>query len=86
MVVTTMSVAKARSHFADLINRVAYAKERVILTRRDKGVVAVVPVEDVQLLEELEDRMDLAEARAALVDANTHGSVSWDRIKSDLGL
>jgi len=83
---TTMSAAKARSHFSDLINRVAYAKERIILTRRDRGVVAVVPVEDVELLEELEDRVDLNEARAALAEADKKGSVAWDKIKADLGL
>jgi prevent-host-death family protein len=41
-----LSTVEARSQFAELINRVAYGKERVILTRRGKALVAVVPLED----------------------------------------
>jgi len=43
-----LSTVEARNQFADLINRVAYGKERVILTRRGKALVAVVPLEDIQ--------------------------------------
>ena len=46
----TMTTAKARDHFADLLNRTAYGKERVVLTRHGKPVVAVVPVEDLVLM------------------------------------
>lgn len=55
-----MSTVEARNHFSEVINRAAYGKERIILTRRGKEIVAVVPVEDVELLERLEDRMDIA--------------------------
>lgn len=64
----TISEVAARTTFADLINRVAYGRERVVVTRRGHEVVAVVPVEDVALLELLEDEFDLTEARAALAD------------------
>lgn len=46
-----LSTVEARSQFADLINRVAYGKERVILTRRGKALVAVVPIEQIQILD-----------------------------------
>lgn len=45
---TNLSTVEARNQFADLINRVAYGKERVILTRRGKALVAVVPIEDLE--------------------------------------
>jgi prevent-host-death family protein len=64
----TISEVAARTTFSDLINRVAYGRERVVVTRRGHEVVAVVPVEDVALLELLEDEFDLTEARAALAD------------------
>jgi prevent-host-death family protein len=72
----------ARSEFADIVNRVAYAGERVIVHRRKKPVAAVVPLEDLALLEELEDRMDLEEARKRLKEP----TVPWSKIKKDLGL
>jgi hypothetical protein len=49
-------------------------------------VAAVVPIEDVKLLEELEDRIDLEDARAALAEAKSKGTIPWVKIKADLGL
>jgi hypothetical protein len=49
-------------------------------------VAAVVPIEDVKLLEELEDRIDLEEARAALAETKSKGTIPWEKIKADLGL
>lgn len=82
----TISTAKARERLSTVINRAAFGKERVVLTRRGKEVAAVVPIEDVKLLEELEDRIDLEEARAALAEAKLKGTIPWEKIKADLGL
>ena len=82
----TVSTVKAREQLSTVINRAAFGKERVVLTRRGKEIVAVVPIEDLRFLEELENRIDLDEARAALTEAKRKGTVSWERIKVDLGL
>ena len=55
---STLSTVEARGNFSDLVNRSAYGKERVVLTRRGKGVAAVVPIEDLRLLEAIEDRLN----------------------------
>jgi len=81
-----VSTVDARSQFSEIINRAAFGKERMILTRRGKEIVAVVPIEDVRLLESLEDRIDLDEARSALVESKKKGTVSWQKIKKELGL
>ncbi len=47
----------ARNEFAELVNRAAYGGERVIVHRRKKPVAAVVPLADLELLEQLEDRI-----------------------------
>lgn len=83
---TSVAVAKARDTFSEIINVVAYARERVVLTRRGKKLVAVVPVDDLELLERLEDKMDLEEALIALKKSEKEGVVSWRKIKKDLGL
>jgi prevent-host-death family protein len=72
----TLSTGAARDKFAEVLNRAAFGKERVVLTRRGKPLVAVVPIEDVELLEELEDRADADEARAALAAWRSEGSPS----------
>jgi prevent-host-death family protein len=82
--VTRISTVEARDQFADVVNRVAYGKERVILTRRGKELVAVVPIEDVRLLEELENRSDLEAARVALAEEGE--TIPWEVIKADLKL
>ena len=81
-----VNTVDARAQFSEIINRAAFGKERMILTRRGKEIVAVVPIEDVKLLEALEDRIDLEEARTALLEAKKKGTVSWQKIKKDLGL
>ena len=58
----------ARGSFADMLNRAAYAKERVIVTRRGKALAAIVPMEDVKTLAALEDERDaqlIAKRKAA---------------------
>lgn len=80
------SVTEARRSFADICNRVAYGRERVAIERHGKNVVAVVPYEDVELLEELEERLDLRAALAALKEAEEEGTITWDDLKRELGL
>ena len=63
------STAEARGKLALIIQKAAVEKERIILTRRGKELAALVPMEDMRFLEELEDRLDLEEARAALAEA-----------------
>lgn len=81
-----VSTVDARSQLSEIINRAAFGKERLILTRRGKEIVAVVPIEDVKLLEALEDKIDLEEARVALSESKKKGTVSWEKIKKELGL
>lgn len=79
----TVSTVNARKQFSDVINRVAYGKERVVLTRRGKAIVAVVPMEDMELLERMEDLLDIEAAKEAMKEP---GTIPWDRAKAELGL
>jgi prevent-host-death family protein len=81
---TSFSAVQAREKFADLVNRSAYRGERITLTRRGKGIAAVVPIEDLRLLEELEDRIDIAEARKALKEPGPN--IPLAEVKRRLGL
>lgn len=83
---TALAVSKAREDFSETVNRVAYTKERILVERRGKVLAAVVPVEDFELLRDLEDRMDLSDARAAIAEAKKKGIKSWSVLKQELGL
>ncbi len=80
-----LSTAEARDQFSDVINRAAYGKERIALTRRGKALVAVAPIEDVELLRELEDYYDAKAAAEALEEVRIHGTIPWEQVKAELG-
>jgi prevent-host-death family protein len=82
----TMNTSNARERLAEILNRVAFAKDRVRITRRGREIAAVVPIEDLELLERLEDRIDLREAEKALAEANTEGTLPLEALREELGL
>lgn len=41
----------ARNRFSELMHRAHYAKERIVVTKNGKPAVAIVPVEDLEVLE-----------------------------------
>ena len=86
---TRLNVSKAREEFPDVVNRAAYGKERTIVSRRGKDLAAVIPIEDLRLLERLAreemDRMDLEDARAALKEAEEKGTTPLRDVMRDLG-
>ena len=82
----SLNTSEARDNLADVLNRVAYAKDRVRIMRRGKAIAAVVPIEDLELIERLEDEIDIREARKALAEAEKKGSIPWAEVKKELGL
>ena len=74
-----LNVSKAREQFPEVVNRAAYGKERTIVSRRGKDMAAVIPMDDLRLLERLAreemDRLDLKNARAALKEAKKKGTI-----------
>ena len=79
-------ISEARGSFSTTVNRVAFGGERVVLTRHGKRVAAVVPIEDLELIEALEDAHDLDEVRAALADPASRDRIGWNDLKAQLGL
>jgi len=77
-----LSATAARQNFSDILNRAAFGRERVLVHRGRKAVAAIVPVEDYEFLEELEDRIDVEEARKRLHEP----TIPWSKMKKDLGL
>ena len=81
--VAKISTTTAREEFSEIVNRAAFGKERVVLTRHGKGLVAVVPVEDLEALEALEDRLDVEAAEKAITEAKEKGEkpIPWEKAK-----
>ena len=80
---STITTVELRKHLAEVVNAAKYRKERLVLTRHNKPVAALVPFEDYQLLEALEDKEDLKAALAALGDAEDE-LVPWEAVRANL--
>lgn len=78
-----MSIVEARANLSDALNKVAYSGERIVLERHGKPAAAIVSVEDLELLEELENRSDL---KAALKARKEKGMVPLAKVKARLGM
>ena len=61
-------VTEARAQFSELVNRVGFGKERIILTRHGKPLVALVPAETLAALE------DARASEPTILDLSSRGS------------
>jgi len=66
-----------------MVSRAAYGGERIIVHRRKKPVAAIIPIEDLEMLERIEDKVDL---KAALKALKEPGTISWEKVKKELNL
>lgn len=83
MPTTAVPASEAREKFADYLDQAAHG-ERVVITRHRKAKVALVPIEDLELLESLEDEIDLGLARAARGRAEKEGTLSFEDVLREL--
>ena len=65
-----------------------YGGERILLRRRGRDLAAIVPMEDLALIEKIEDATDVREARKALARMRRTGKkpVPLEKLKRNLGL
>ena len=83
---TAVSVADARSDLADLLNRVAYGKERLVITRHGRELAALVPIEDLQLVSRLRRFVARKDVARALAELDAGKAPSWEQLREELGL
>ena len=69
MVMETISSKQARDNLSDILNQVAFRKERYILTRSGKNMAVLLSMDEwklvEKLLQDLEDREDIRDADEA---------------------
>ena len=80
-----VSARDARRDFAELMGRAAYGNENIIIQRNGKDMVALISVEELQRLRDLEDWIDNHAADKAFEDYEKHGGVSLDEVKKSVG-
>ena len=81
---TRLSYTEIRRDLAETLNRVSYQGGRVVVQRRGKDVAALVPIEDLELLERLEDRLDAQLADEAMGDDEGRETLPWSEVRREL--
>jgi prevent-host-death family protein len=82
-IVVNANVVDVRNTLSDFLNRASYQGERIIIERRGKPVAAIVPLADIERLEQLENEADLKAAKKARKEK---GGVSLDQFRKKHGL
>jgi prevent-host-death family protein len=85
MTTSTITTIAAKEEFAELINRVSHNKERIILTRRDKEVAAIISMEDFALLQSTQNKADLHDAVESLKEARQQGTITIEQLETEIG-
>lgn len=78
MVETT--AANLRKHLGDHLNRAEFGGERVIVTRNGRRSAVLISIKDLELLQAIEDRIDVAAAREAIAEAEAEGWLTWSKV------
>jgi len=82
---THCAVADARRDLSDILNRVVYSGERVVITRHGKDVAAIVSSKDLEALEKIEDMIDVTEAAKRLSEGRKN-AIPYEAIRKEMGL
>lgn len=80
---TRLAARSVRDAFAATLDRVAEGGERIVPDRRGKNIAALVPIEDLELLMAIEDRLD---SEAAATAGKERERIDWSSLKRDLNL
>jgi prevent-host-death family protein len=82
-----ISIADLRARLGDLVSRVSYKHDRIVITKHGKPVAALISAEDLEFFERLEDRMDNEAAEASEAETQKSGGpVPWATVKRELNL
>jgi prevent-host-death family protein len=77
------NVVDVRNTFSDYLNRASYRGERIIIERRGKPLAALVSLEDLALIEQMENAADVKAAKKARKEK---GGVTLEQYRKKHGL
>ena len=82
-----LSVVELRRQLAEVMNRTEYQGQRFVIQRRDKASVAIISIEDLNLLERLvrqeEDRIDVEAAQDARKEDDY---IPYEDFRAEMGM
>ena len=76
-----LAVSALREALSDMLNRVAFGGERIVIQRHDKDVAVLIGAQDYARLRDLEKAAYLSAARKAV--SESRGEISWEEAKAN---
>ena len=71
-----ISISDAKVSFSKFVNRVAYGKERIVITSHGQPKAALISIDDLRHLEELEEEREAAMLAEAIATETEFYSVA----------
>ena len=81
----SVTAARLKNVIGEVLNQVQFRGERITLTRKGQPAAAIIPIADLRLLEELDDRMDVEEIERILADESDEW-VGLEQAEQELAL
>jgi prevent-host-death family protein len=75
-IMVVISISNLKGKLSDVLNRVAYGRERIVVSSHGKPKAAVISVEDLKLLEEFEEAREAAMLSEAIASETDFYSVA----------
>ena len=73
---TLISVSEAKVAFSKFVNRAAYGRERIVVTSHGQPKAALISIDDLRRLEEMEEKWDAAMLAKAIATETKFYSVA----------
>jgi prevent-host-death family protein len=80
---TRLAATEARNSLSEVLLRV-FKGERIVLQRHGRDLAALIPMEDCEWLEKLEDLLDIADAKRVLAEGGR--PITLETLRRRLGL
>jgi len=82
-----VTTKELRANLAEILNRVAFGGEQIVVRRHGKPFVAIVATYDLQACQALEDHNDACEIAEAIKNGELdEPGTPWEEVRKDLGL
>jgi prevent-host-death family protein len=81
-----VTTKELRAGLAEILNRVAYGGDQIVVTRHGKPFVAIVATYDLQACQALEDYNDVAYMVEMEENGELERTMPWEQVREELGL
>ena len=82
-----VTTKELRANLAEILNRVAFGGEQIVVKRHGKPFIAIVATYDLQACQALEDHNDACEIAEAIKNGELdEPGTPWEEVRKDLGL